>query len=74
MSESAARVDDVLATADPGDLVGIVVSCPRFDCEWVEPYASAEVVNQYGVRDPLPKRCPIHHLPVKVERIVEVVS
>jgi hypothetical protein len=70
---SAATVDPVLASARPGDLVGIEVSCPRYDCDWREPLASAEVVNEYGVRDPLPSRCRVHGLHVKVDKIVEVV-
>ena len=69
----AATVDPVLATDEPGDLVGVVVSYPRFDCDWREEHASAEVVNEYGVRDPMPARCERHGILVRVERIVEVV-
>jgi hypothetical protein len=68
-----AEKDPVLVTAQPGDLVGVIVVCPRGDCDWREEHASAEVVNEYGVRDPLPKRCPRHDLRVNVERIVEVI-
>jgi hypothetical protein len=68
-----AKPDPVLATAKPGDLVGVEVCCPRFDCDWREPHASAEVVNEYGVCDPLPRRCPQHGILVKVARIVEVI-
>jgi hypothetical protein len=68
-----AIADPVLVHAEPGDLVGIEVSCPRYDCDWRCEHASAEVVNKFGVRDPIPKRCPRHHLPVRVERIVEIV-
>lgn len=71
--QTIATVDPVLATAEPGDLVGIVVVCPRHGCDWREESATAEVVNEYGVRDPLPKVCPIHGIHVDVERIVEVV-
>jgi hypothetical protein len=65
--------DPVLVTAKPGDLVGIEVGCPRYDCDWREPHASAAVVNEYGVRDPLPLRCPRHDLHVRTIRIVEVI-
>lgn len=66
--------DPVLSRAKPGDLVGIEVGCPRGDCDWCETYASAEVVNEYGVRDPMPARCKVHGLPVVVEQIVEVIG
>lgn len=69
-----AQPDPVLATARPGDLVGIEVECPRADCNWHEPHASAEVVNEYGVKDPLPLRCKVHGTHVRVRRIVEVVK
>lgn len=72
-SREQKSADPVLATAKRGDLVGVVVTCPRFDCDWREEHASAEVVNEYGVRDPLPARCRVHGLLVKVERVVEVV-
>lgn len=63
----------VLLDAKPGDLVGVEVECPRYDCDWREPHASAAVVNEHGVRDPLPLRCPRHKLRVRVARIVEVI-
>lgn len=66
------KIDPVLTTAKPGDLVGVEIECPRHDCDWTS-LASAEVVNQYGVTDPVPKRCPRHHLLVRVTKIVEVV-
>lgn len=69
----SAQPNPVLLTATPGDLVGVEVECPRYDCEWREPHGSAEVVNEYGVRDPLPRRCRDHGLPVRVVRIVEVI-
>lgn len=69
-----ATPDPVLLTAQPGDLVGVEVSCPRWKCEWRELYASAEVVNEYGVRDPMPTRCPTHGIHVRVDRIVEVIA
>jgi hypothetical protein len=65
--------DPVLLTARPGDLVGIEVACPLFNCEW-KGIGSAEVVNEYGVKDPLPKCCPTHGLHVNVTRVVEVVG
>jgi hypothetical protein len=65
--------DRVLAAASPGDLVGIEVECPRHDCAWREAHGSAEVVNEYGVCDPLPLRCPEHGLRVHIARIVKVI-
>lgn len=69
-----ARPDPVLAQCQSGDLVGVILVCPRHDCGWREEHGSAEVVNVHGVRDPLPNRCPEHGLFVKVERIVEVIG
>lgn len=70
---AAPRPDPVLVTAQPYNLVGVEVSCPVFKCEWRELHASAEVVNEYGVRDPMPSHCPKHGIRVRVDRIVEVV-
>ena len=69
-----AKANPILLTAKPDALVGVRVKCPRYNCDWREDYASAEVVNEYGVRDPIPGRCKKCGLPVKVERIVEVVG
>ena len=69
----SATADPVLLAAKPGDLVGIEVECPRGECDWREEHASAVVVNEYGVRDPMPLRCLRHRLHVDVSRIVEVV-
>jgi hypothetical protein len=72
-SGDAAR-DPVLASAERGDLVGVVAVCPRFGCDWREEHASAEVVNEHGVRDVVPSRCGVHRdTHVRVERIVEVI-
>lgn len=59
----------VLIGAKPGEFVGVVVKCPRYDCDWREEHASAEVVNEYGVCDPIPRRCPEHGLLVAIESI-----
>lgn len=64
----------ILEQARPGQFVGVELCCPRYDCDWREKYGSAVVVNEYGVRDPLPDRCKKCGLPVKVERIVEIVD
>jgi hypothetical protein len=64
----------ILKRARPGQFVGVELRCPRYDCDWRENHGSAQVVNEYGVRDPIPafcKRCGLH---VEVERIVEVVG
>jgi hypothetical protein len=62
------------ALAAGARFVGVEVGCPRYDCDWGETYASAEVVNEYGVKEPIPERCARHDLRVKVERIVEVIG
>lgn len=41
----------------PGAAVGVDLRCPRHEHRDRVIHGSAEVVNEYGVRDPLPKRC-----------------
>jgi hypothetical protein len=62
------------AVARSARFVGCEVKCPRYDCDWREDLASAEVVNEYGVRKPMPARCKVHGLPVVTDRIVEVIG
>lgn len=68
-----ATPDPVLMTASPGDFVGVRVECPRHTCNWEEDHATAVVVNKYGVKDPMPKRCEFCGLGVEVVEIVEVI-
>jgi hypothetical protein len=69
-----AEPDPVLASAEPGQFAGVEVECPRYDCDWSEKYATAVVVNEYGVRNVMPARCERHDLPVDVTRIVTIVG
>ena len=70
---AAPPVDPVLATAQPGELVGVATYCPVHNCDYKQPHASAVVVNEYGVRDVMPKYCRHHRVAMRIERIVEVV-
>ena len=40
----------------PGTVVAVLIECPRFLC-WRRWEGSAEVVNEYGVRQIRPKVC-----------------
>lgn len=69
-----AEPNAILKRATPGQFAGVEVACPRADCDWRDPFASAVVVNEYGVKDPIPDRCEIHGLPVRTEKIVTIIG
>jgi hypothetical protein len=61
-----------LRGAPAGESVGAELRCPRYDCDWTEPHGSAEVVNEYGVKDPVPARCKRCGLRVEVVSVVRL--
>ena len=65
-----AEANAVLANYGPDATVAVDLRCPRFGCGG-EAKGTAVVVNEYGVRDPLPKRCRCGVL-YRVERIVDI--
>jgi hypothetical protein len=65
--------NEVCVKYGPGAAVGVDAKCPNWNCrEGPILPASAEVVNDYGVRDVRPRRCQDCGVLLEVVRIVDI--
>lgn len=65
----------LLERLGPGAAVACDLRCPNFLCrDRPEIKGSAEVVNAYGVKDPIPRRCSHCHVALRVERFIDLES
>jgi hypothetical protein len=70
VSGVSAKVQPVCAKYGEGATVAVDLRCPRFNCGQTR-HGTAIVVNEYGVRDPIPARCECG-VSFRVERIVDI--
>jgi hypothetical protein len=66
----SAIVNPVCEKYGEGATVAVDLHCPRFNCEQTR-HGTAIVVNEYGVRDPIPARCKCGVM-FRVKRIVDI--
>lgn len=70
---SAPQPHPLLVRLGPGAVVAADLRCPNFNCRDAPVIpGSVEVVNEYGVKDPWPRRCPRCGVLLEVARLVDL--